>query len=95
VDQQHVLERRRAGLDNLSRLYSSFSQKLVAHQFKLAYGKNVARANIGVVAGCVKDLHSRVVEILKDFSRKGAKIRSDAKLVKPQLWRLCTLCDFA
>jgi hypothetical protein len=67
MNQQHVLEWRWRRFDNLSRFQRAFGQQPVAHEFEFANGEDVALADVGVVERCVKDLHARVVRILKDF----------------------------
>jgi hypothetical protein len=66
MDQQHVFESGGGRLENLSGVKGPFVQEAIANEFKLANRKNVAVANIGVVARCVKDSHALQGQILAE-----------------------------
>jgi hypothetical protein len=66
MNQEHVFERRRIWFDDLFGMQRFVCDQLIADEFKFANGENVTLADVGVVPGCVEDLHAG--EILQDFA---------------------------
>jgi hypothetical protein len=57
VDEQHVLDRGLARLENLRGRERPLRDQAVAHQLELAYREDVPLADVGVVARRVADSH--------------------------------------
>lgn len=68
MNQEHVFEWRRSWFDDFLRVQRAFCEQLVADEFEFANGKNVTLTDVGVVPGCVEDLHAGEILANRLFS---------------------------